>query len=66
MSRTIYAKKHWLPYLQKNSIASSGYRGSLLGMRRSFWGNDAYVIRCCNYLFKVNEDMFNEISKTEK
>ena len=62
MNRTVRAKKNWFLWLQEHCTGSSGEGGSLIGMRRSFWGKDAYVVRCCNYLFKVDEDVFNYIS----
>ena len=62
MSRTISAKKSWFSWLQNHCIGSSGEGGSLIGMRRSFWGEDAYVVRCHGYLFKVDEGIFRYIS----
>ena len=61
MSRTIYAKRKWFEYLVEHCLGSSGEGGSLIGMRRSFWGQDAYVVRCCKYLFKVSEEVFNYV-----
>ena len=61
-SKTIYAKKEWFEYLQNNCLGSSGYRGSLAGLRRSCWGKDALVVRCCKYLFRVDEKTFNYVS----
>ena len=62
MSRTISAKKSWFSWLSEHCLGSSGRNGSLLGMRRSFWGEDAYVIRCHGYLFRVSEAVFHYIS----
>ena len=58
MKRTISAKKAWFPWLSEHCLGSSGKGGSLIGMRRSFWGQDAYVVRCCRYLFRVSEEDF--------
>lgn len=60
--RTISAKRSWFNWLQDHCLGSSGDGGSLIGMRRSFWGNDAYVIRCCGYLFRVTEGVFSYIN----
>ena len=63
--RTVYAKREWFPFLSEHCIGSSGEGGSLSGMRRCFWGKDAYVVRCCKYLFHVDEETFYYIcSKT--
>lgn len=63
MSRTISAKKEWFKWLQERCYGSSGEGGSLIGMRRSFWGNEAYVVRCCRYLFRVSEKDFNYLKE---
>lgn len=55
--------KEWFEYLSEHCIASSGYGGSLTGMRNKFWGKTAYVIKCCNYLFHVDEDTFYRVSR---
>jgi len=63
MTRTLKARKDWFLWLHEHSIGVSG--GSLSGMRRSVWGKDAYVVRCCKHLFRVDEDVFQYIfSKT--
>lgn len=63
MSRTINAKKHWFPWLAENCLASSGKDGSLWGMRHCVWGDDAYVVRCCRYLFMVSKEDFEIVEK---
>lgn len=62
--RTIRAKKDWFDYLCDNCLGSSGRGGSLAGMRRKFWGNDAYVVRCREHLFWVTEETFFLISES--
>lgn len=61
MVRTINAKREWFGWLQSRCIGSSGKDGSLIGLRRSCWGNDAYVVRCCRYLFRLEEKDFFEV-----
>ena len=61
MSRTTTAKKSWFKWLQDHCIASTGRNASLIGMRRSFWGKDAFVVRCCSYCFMVSENVFHYI-----
>ena len=60
MPKTLRAKKEWFAYLQDHAIGSSGEGGNLIGMRR-IWGKDAYVVRCCNYLFYVPEETFRYV-----
>ena len=66
MSRTLYVKKNWFQWLQESCLASSGEGGSLLSLRRSHWGNDAYVIRCNKFLFMVNKPDFDYVEKISK
>lgn len=63
MSRTISAKKKWLFFLQENCIGSSNKGASLLKMRR-WWGADAYVVKCCGYLFQMEEETFKNLQKS--
>ena len=60
MSRTISAQKSWFKWLSDHNLGSSC--GSLFAMRRSFWGQDAYVVRCDGRLFRVNEGVFRYIA----
>lgn len=63
MNRTIRVKKSWFLWLNENCDGVSGEGSSLVNMRRSVWGKDAYVVRCCKHLFKVDSDIFNYLSK---
>lgn len=58
MKKTITARKKWFAELSDVCNASSGYGGNLTGMRKLYWGKDAFVVRCCGYLFKVSEREF--------
>ena len=58
MNKTHYAKAKWFPYLVEHCIGKSAEGGSLADFRRSFWGRNAYVIRCRRCLFKVSEETF--------
>ena len=65
MTRTVYAKRNWFPYLQEHCSGSTGKGGSLIGMRRLYWGKDAYVVRCCEHLFRVSEDVFQTVANNK-
>lgn len=34
--------------------------GSVKGMRRLYYGNEAYLIRCGGYIYKVTEEVYNQ------
>ena len=55
------ADRGWLHYLGDHCHGSSGYGGNLEGMRKLYWGKEAYVIRCCGYLFRVDRETFRLI-----
>ena len=59
-SITTTARREWFEFLSEHCTGSSGYGGSLAGMRKQFWGN-AYVVRCCGYLFRVDYNVFSRI-----
>lgn len=61
MSRTINAKKEWFPWLSDKCEAISF--DSLRNMRKTLWGDEAYVVRCCRYLFKVDEKSFKYLKE---
>ena len=63
MSHTLYAKKAWFAYLREHCFESSAYGGSLVRMRRSLWGDDAYVVRCSKHLFRVDKETFDHIKE---
>jgi len=59
--RTITAGKEWFRYLSENCTGSSGYGGNLYGMRKLYWGVDAFVVKCSGYLFRVPETVFRRV-----
>lgn len=60
-SHTARAGKEWFQWLCSHCEASGGRGRNLAGMRKQFWGN-AYVIRCCGYLFKVGGIEWNYLT----
>lgn len=59
--RTITAGKEWFQWLSDCCFGSTGRGGNLTGMRKLYWGKDAYVVRCCNHYFRVSEATFNHV-----
>lgn len=58
MKRTDNAASCWFSWLCEHCHGSSGHGGNLAGMRALYWGEEAFVIRCCGYLFRVSENDF--------
>lgn len=56
--KTCSAPKSAFDYLCDHCYGSSGYGGNLAGMRKLYWGKDAYVVRCRGYLFRVSYNTF--------
>jgi hypothetical protein len=64
-NRTITVSKDWFDWCCNHCYGSSGYGGNLTGMRKLYWGN-AFVIRCCGYLFRVSSDDFYTCAKMQR
>lgn len=37
---------------------SAGPNPSIKGMRKLYWGDDAYIMKCGNYAYKVDHETF--------
>lgn len=64
--RTLSVKKHWFSWLSDHCIAL-GF-GSVPKLRNSVWGEDAFIVKCVGYKFRVDEPIFHylkEISSFE-
>ena len=58
----INAKMKLFDYLSGNCHASTGKGGSVIGMRRvGGWRDSDYIVRCCGYLFNVDEKVYGSI-----
>lgn len=55
------ADKSWFDYLSEHCEASTGWGGSLTGMKKQFWGQDCYAVSCCKHWFKVSRQVYNEV-----
>ena len=57
MSRYLYLSvKIKVPELK--SCPSTGPRGNVTGMRKLYWGKEAYIVRQGNFIYKVSQDLF--------
>ena len=40
------------------SCPNIGPRGNVTGMRKLYWGKEAYIVRQGNFIYKVSQDLF--------
>ena len=59
--KTIYAKRKWYNYLCGCAISTANGSTSVRALR-SIWGQNACIVRCNGYLFRVPERVFAEVS----
>lgn len=43
-------------------FANFSKTGSIIGMKQKYYGVDALLIRCGNYIYKVTEEVYNYYS----
>ena len=57
MSKYLYlSAKIKVPELE--SCPSAGSRGNITGMRKLYWGKEAYIVKQGNYIYKVSQNLF--------
>lgn len=57
MSKYLYlSAKIKVPELE--SCPSAGPRGNITGMRKLYWGKEAYIVKQGNYIYKVSQNLF--------
>lgn len=62
LHRTLNASLKWEKYLDsRKDFESTGPDGNAEGMKRLYWGLDAYVVKCNHYLYKVDEATYRKI-----
>lgn len=55
------ADKGWFRFLSEHCQGSTGFGGDITGMRRLWWGKDAYCVWCCGYWFRVSPQIFETV-----
>ena len=40
---------------------SAGPRANITGMRKLYWGKDAYIVKCGQYIYKVDKETYERI-----
>jgi len=63
MSKTIYAsaKKLKARGIDLSGYPSAGPNPSITGMKKLYWGIDAYVVKSGSYIYKVSGDLYRRI-----
>ena len=63
MSKTIYASKRKLKTMgiSLDGCPSAGPNPSITGMKKLYWGIDAYVVKSGSYIYKVPGDLYRRI-----
>jgi len=63
MSKTIYASAKELKArgIDLSGNPSAGPNPSITGMKKLYWGIDAYVVKSGSYIYKVSGDLYRRI-----
>ena len=61
LHRTLHAPVRWEKFLDSLGCPNTGPDGNAEGMKRLYWGLDAYVVLCNHYLYKVDEKTYRKI-----
>ena len=62
----IYISTKYHDSLNLSNFPSTGRYGNISGMRKLYWGKEAFVIRCGAYAYKVDESTFNRAIKIKE
>lgn len=57
--RYLYVSTKYYEKLHLDAFPSTGEYGNITGMRNLYWGQDAYIIKCGAYAYKVDGKTFN-------
>jgi hypothetical protein len=63
--RTIYIKSKWGKILKLENFPNAGPYPSISGMKKLYWGKNAYVIKCGTYAYKVDEKTYKHAEALE-
>lgn len=54
--RTIKVGKEWEKWLESHCIGSAGPRPNITGMRNLYYGKDALLYKCGQYIYYMGKD----------
>ena len=58
MSKYKYVPSNEHNYNILKDFPSAGPHANVAGMRKLYWGKDAYIIKCGQYIYKVTYETF--------
>lgn len=58
--KTLYVKKELYNKLRLDRFPSAGPNGSIVGMKNLYWGEDALVVKCGQYIYHVDFATYDE------
>ena len=64
--RYIYISVKHHDILNLSNFPSTGRYPNITGMRKLYWGENAFIIRCGAYAYKVDEIIFNKAISLKK
>jgi len=57
--KTKYANKETLKRLRLSQHPNFSASGSILGMKKNFYGKNAYLVRSGSYIYNIPRDIYN-------
>lgn len=63
MKRYLYISTKFYNELCLKNFPSTGRNGNIQGMRKLYWGQDAYIVKCGAYAYKVDAETFEKSTK---
>lgn len=58
MKKYLYVSTKLYDQIGLSIFPSTGAYGNISGMRKLYWGKDAYIVKCGVYAYKVNQETF--------
>lgn len=58
--KSIYVKKEHYNTLRLDRFPSAGPNANIVGMKNHYWGKDALVVKCGQYIYKVDFATYDE------
>ena len=68
MARTLYIskKKADRAWLGLSNFPNFHASGSIAGMKKQFYGKNALLVRCGNYIYNVDSETYNKVISLNK
>ena len=63
--RTVRIKKHWGHHLKLGSFPNAGPNPNITGMKKHYWGQNALIVKCGVYIYKVDAQTYEQALNLE-